>query len=230
MRRPLWQWDEMRQAGTDYTDIAEVERYDRRMSRFRDFEAEAAAILKLLSVPRGAHILEIGTGTGHFARAAAKAGYRVTAIDVSPVMLAYARAKARAEHLAGIRFRHAGFLTFRSTPAAFDAVVSVAVLHHLPDMWKAVALQNVHRALKPGGRLFLGDVVFSWKGTGHAACFDRFTRSFPGGMEKEAGRHVAQEYSTLDWVMKGLLARAGFSILRSVTHRNSLIHYLCGKR
>ena len=37
-RNPLpgWQWDEIRQVGTDYTDMAEIARYDRRMGEFRD--------------------------------------------------------------------------------------------------------------------------------------------------------------------------------------------------
>ncbi len=222
-----WQWNEVQQLGTDYTDVTEVERYERRMGEFRDLAGEDTMILGELALQPGSHVLEIGTGTGHFARVAAAAGHRVTAVDVSPVMLQYAAARAEADGLTGIEYVHAGFLTFPHEAATFDAAVSVAALHHLPDLWKAVALQNLHRALKPGGRLVLRDVVFAWSGDDHAAAFDRFVADCPAGMAKEAARHIAQELSTVDWIMAGLLERAGFRILRSVSNPAALVHYLC---
>lgn len=224
---PAWQWNEIKQVGTDYADVAEVERYERRMSEFRDLAAEDAAILDALALPTGSRILEIGTGTGHFARAAAGAGCRVTALDVSPAMLEYAAKRAAAEGLAGIEFRHAGFLTFAAAPATFDAAVSVAVLHHLPDVWKAVALSNVHRALKPGGRFLLCDVVFSSRGSDLRSQFDTFIGAMPPSLHDGTIVHIAKEYSTLDWIMEGLLTQAGFAIERLVDSRAPLIQYLC---
>ncbi len=226
---PPWQWDEMQQVGTDYADVVEVQRYERRMGEFRDLLAENTAILAQLSLPRGSHVLEIGAGTGHFARTAAKAGYRITAIDVSPVMLQYAESRAKADGLAGVEFCHAGFLTFACKPATFDAAVSVAALHHLPDAWKAVALENVHSALKPHGRLLLRDVVFSWDKSGPAACFDAFVNFCPEAMRNEAARHIAKEYSTLDWIMQGLLEHAGFKILKKDSGRGCVMEYVCEK-
>lgn len=226
-----WQWNEMQQVGTDYTDMAEVERYEQRMGQFRDIVAEDAAILAQLALPEGARILEIGTGTGHFARAAAKAGYRVTAVDVSPVMLQYAQSRAKADGLADLqRFHHAGFLTLSFEPATFDAAASVAALHHLPDTWKAVALANIHRVLRPGGRFILRDVVFSWEGSNAAACFDAFVDSCPDNMRKQAARHIAREYSTLDWIMRGLLERSGFAILRVDAPSPGMFQYLSEKQ
>jgi cyclopropane fatty-acyl-phospholipid synthase-like methyltransferase len=226
---PEWQWNEIQQVGTDYTDVAEVQRYDRRMQQFRDLAAEDKAILAELNLPQRASVLEIGTGTGHFARTAARAGCTVTALDVSAVMLEYAASRARTENLTTIDFRHAGFLTFVCPPASFDAAVSVAVLHHLPDVWKAVALRGVHESLKPGGRFLLRDVVFSWEAGNHAAAFDEFVNSLPEGMRTEAVRHIAKEYSTLDWIMEGLLERAGFKVLRTERTRASFVQYLCEK-
>jgi len=228
-RRPAWEWDEIRQVGTDYEDVAEVERYDRRMAEFRDFAAEDASILGELALQGPGRILEIGTGTGHFARAAARAGHRVTAVDVSAVMLEYAASRAREEGLRGVEFRRAGFLTLSGEPGSFDAAVSVAALHHLPDLWKAVALRNIHRALKPGGRFVLRDVVFSWGGDGHAACFESFIGSFPEITRGGAVVHVAREFSTLDWIMEGLLHRSGFRIVRSAAGESCLTRYLCEK-
>ena len=225
--KPVWQWNEMQQVGTDYADLGEVERYEARMGKFRDLPAEDAAILDALQLPAGSQVLEIGTGSGHFSRAAVRAGHRVTALDVSPTMLAYAKARAEAEGLQGIEFRNAGFLTFSGPSAAYDAVVSVAVLHHLPDVWKAVALHNIHRWLKPGGMLLLGDVVFSWSGDNHAACFESFINDCPQEVREGAIGHAAKEFSTLDWIMEGLLERAGFKILRATRGKASFVQYLC---
>lgn len=43
--KPCWQWNEMQQVGTDYANVAEVERYEQRMGEFRNLPAEDAAIL-----------------------------------------------------------------------------------------------------------------------------------------------------------------------------------------
>jgi ubiquinone/menaquinone biosynthesis C-methylase UbiE len=225
--QPAWQWNEFQQIGTDYTDAAEVARYDKRMGQFRDLEAEDAAILKELSLPQGAHVLEIGTGTGHFALAAARAGHCVTAVDVSRTMLQYARSKAEAESLYDIDFVHAGFLMLPFADRTFDGAVSVVAMHHLPDLWKAVALQNLRRMMKPGAGLVLRDVVFSWQGDDYAACFDGFVNSCPEGMRTEVVRHIAKEYSTLSWIMEGLLERAGFRVMQKTAARAYLMNYLC---
>ncbi len=225
--RPAWQWNEIQQVGTDYADVAEVERYEQRMGELRNLPAEDAAILDVLELPKMSHILEIGTGTGHFARTAARAGHRVMALDVSPVMLRYAEDRAKAEGLTGIEFRHAGFLTFTAVPATFDAAVSVAVLHHLPDLWKAVALSNIHRVLKLGGQFLLCDVVFGSKNRHPHSQFDAFINAMPQSMHDGAVCHIAKEFSTLDWIMEGLLTRAGFAIQRIADFQAPLIQYLC---
>lgn len=226
MAKRDWQWNEMQQVGTDYTSIEEVERYDRRMGEFRDVEAEHAAILRELDLPRGAGVLDLGCGTGRFVRAAARAGLQAAAVDVSPVMLEYARTQAEREGLK-IDFRHAGFLTMDFAPGSFDAAVSGAALHHLPDTWKAVALRNVRKTLKPNGAFILRDVVFSFSADGHGACFDAFVESCTETMRPAAARHIAREYSTQDWIMRGLLERAGFRIACEREERPSFRSFLC---
>lgn len=225
--QPVWQWNEIQQLGINFADMAEVEHYEQRVSEFRDLAAEDAAILKTLALPAGAHVLEIGTGSGHFARAAARAGLRVTALDVSPAMLQYAADRAVSEGLAGIEFVHAGFLTCPAAPGVFDAAVSVVVLHHLPDLWKAVGLANIRHTLKPGGRFVLCDVVFSTQEGDLGRQFDAFITAMPAGMREAVTGHVRKEHSTLDWIMEGLLVRAGFRIERIVTDQAPLIQYQC---
>ncbi len=229
MRTPDWRWNEFQQIGTDYADLEEVETYDARMATFRDVEAENRRKLETLALPPGSRVLEIGCGTGRFARAAAAVGHRVTALDVSPVMLRYLAQKAEQEGLDRIETRNAGFLSMDLPDASFDAAVSTACLHHLPDLWKIVALENVCRVLRPAGQFILGDVVFSIAPGQAAVEFDRFVAGLPEAVRPGAAQHVAREYSTLDWIMEGLLLRAGFQVLAVERAPASFIEYHCRK-
>jgi putative AdoMet-dependent methyltransferase len=225
--RPAWLRNEYQQINTDFSDPSVVQRYEQCMGEFRNLAAEDAAILDLVSLPAGSHILEIGTGTGHFALAAARAGHHVTAADVSPPMLRYAEDRAKAEGVAGIQFCHGGFLTFDAAPGTFDAAVSVAVLHHLPDLWKAVALRKIRCALRPGGRFVLRDVVFFTLDGDPRPQFDPFLAAMPPSMRDRAAGHIADEFSTLDWIMEGLLTRAGFTVESIDNAQAPMIQYLC---
>jgi len=229
MNTPEWLFDEKQCVNTDYMALAVVEAYDQYMAGFRDVEAENRSILAALNLSAGAAVLEIGCGTGRFARAATAAGHRVTAIDVSAAMLDYLRAEARREGLGEIATQQAGFLTMDFPSERFDAVVSALALHHLPDLWKLVALRNVARALKPQGQFLLRDAVFAVGDDGPAACFERFINSLPQGDQSRAVGHIKKEFSTLDWIMEGLLQRAGFDILKTESAHESLVIYHCRK-
>jgi ubiquinone/menaquinone biosynthesis C-methylase UbiE len=228
MTIPDWQWNEMQQVGTDYTDPKEIAAYDARMTDFRDVEAENRGILALLDLPAGASVLEIGCGTGRFSRTAAKAGLSVTAVDVSAEMLDYVAQRSRDGNL-NIQTQHAGFLSMDLPAGSFDAAVSGAALHHLPDAWKLVALRNIARALKPGGQFLLRDVVFvAAEGEEPEMCLQRFADSLPT-MREAAARHVAREFSTYDWIIEGLLRRAGFDILSCDQPMDNFMQYHCRK-
>jgi len=231
MNQPEWQWNEMQQVGTDYTNLAEVAAYDNRMMSFRDVEAENREMLTMLQLAKGAAILEIGCGTGRFSRAASAAGLVASAVDVSPIMLDYVQTQATAEHLPAITTRHAGFLTMDFPTGSFDAVVSGAALHHLPDVWKFIALRRIFRVLKNGGQFILRDVVFTpAKDETPEQCFERFINSFNEQIRCGALGHVKKEYSTYDWIMEGLLIRAGFEILSQRVASASFVIYHCRKK
>ena len=230
MQIPDWQWNEMQQIGTDFTDLGEIEKYDNRMASFRDVDAENREMLDTLNLPVGSAILDIGCGTGRFVRAAAEAGMAATAVDVSPGMLQYVRRKAEEDGLPTIVTQHAGFLTMSFPAATFDAAISGAVLHHLPDAWKLKALLNTAYVLKPGGQFILRDVVFTpGSDADPEVCFKRFAESIPAVMRTEAARHVAREFSTFDWIMQGLLKRAGFEILSTTQPLDDFLVYHCRK-
>ena len=107
-----WRRNEFQQIGTDYGSIDEVAAYDARMRKMRDVDAENRMILDAIRLKKESAVLEIGMGTGAFARAAAKVCAHVTALDVSTMMIDYASSKAREEKLENIDFYHAGFLSF----------------------------------------------------------------------------------------------------------------------
>ncbi len=226
--RPAWFWNEFAHAGTDYNDVAEVQRYDERMGQFRDVAAEVAATLESLKLPAQAVLIEIGCGTGAFSIRAAEMCSRVVAVDISAVMLEYAAVKAARAGRKNIEFRRGGFLSYEHTGEPADALISGLALHHLPDFWKAVALRRAAAMLKPGARLFLRDVVFTCAEAPEESLPD-LVANCPEITRNEFIRHVAQEYSTFDWIMQGLLERAGFVVENAASENQLIRSYLCRK-
>ena len=154
MKDVKWQYNELIQSGVDYTSVKEVQRYDIRMGKLRDIQGEIDILVKALSPSPESTILEIGSGTGEFAIALSKLCHKLYAIDVSPVMIDYAREKAGFNKVGNFEFYNAGFLTFEHTGEKFDHVYSQLALHHLPDFWKQIALKKIYSLLKSGGKFF----------------------------------------------------------------------------
>jgi SAM-dependent methyltransferase len=112
---------------------------------------EPVAQRLLADVPLRSRVLEIGCGTGTFARElASKRGAKVTAIDLAPRMIDVARVRTRAN--LGIEFRVADFMDL--SPRGFDVVVAINTLHHLP---LAIAAERMAQAVVPGGVVLIAD-------------------------------------------------------------------------
>ena len=102
------------------------------------------------SAPGSLRVLEVGTGPGFFAILLRELGYDVTAIDLTPAMLA--EAKKNAGELAGrIRWMEMNAEALDFADASFDVVVSRNLTWNLPHPDKAYA--EWARVLKPGGLL-----------------------------------------------------------------------------
>lgn len=162
---------------------------------------------------------------------AARRCRRVHAVDVSQAMLHLARYKAAQAALTNIEFHHAGFLTYEHSGDQADAIVSTFALHHLPDFWKSIALKRLHSMLKLGGQLYIHDVVI--ESTTSLSCIHTFicNQERAGGdfLREDAEGHFREEYSTYDWIMDGLLTRAGFVINRKTLVNGVIGTYWCIK-
>jgi len=231
---PAWQYDEMKFPGVDFSQMDEVAAYDTMHKKFRDYAKASEEIIRRLSLNSDSIVIDLGCGTGAFAIYAANKCRTIYAIDVSAAMLEYCRKQAEQEGLANIVYRHSGLLSYEHGDELADAVVCVAVLHHLPDYWKQVALTRCCGMLKPKGRLFLFDIVFP-SDTNFLQCeIDEWIKAVEAmaddRLAQEAIIHVKNEFSTYDWIMEGMIRRSGFYIDTAEYGKGFQATYLCTKR
>ena len=100
--------------------------------------------------------LEIGCGTGAFARRLAEKCKHVIALDLSSEMIRVAR--SRSTRFADLEFQLADATTWDFPKSHFDFVCSIATLHHLNQ---GELLPRIKDSLKPGGILAVLDLVES---------------------------------------------------------------------
>jgi SAM-dependent methyltransferase len=121
-------------------------------------QREVDGIINLLALPVGSTILDLCCGHGRHAIPLAQRGYKVTGQDLSEVFLHEAQLQAEAQH-AQVRWVHSDM---RNIPFEheFDAVINIftafGYLENEEEDQKV--LQQVYKALKPGG-LFLLETV-----------------------------------------------------------------------
>ncbi|OQA97182.1 MAG: Malonyl-(acyl-carrier protein) O-methyltransferase [Chloroflexi bacterium ADurb.Bin222] len=101
----------------------------------------------------GERALDVGCGAGAFSRRLAERFESVLGLDLSPQMIRLAQ--ERSHTCPNLEFRVADVLAEALPDAHFDAIVSIATLHHLP---LPEILPRLARALKPGGVLAVLDL------------------------------------------------------------------------
>lgn len=107
-----------------------------------------------LDLAPGHHVVDLCCGSGASALPAARAvgpAGRVTGIDISPGLIAVARARAAQEGLSQAAFECADVTHYNRPPSSVDAVISVFGLFFLEDM--AALLHRAWQWLTPGGAL-----------------------------------------------------------------------------
>ena len=117
-------------------------------------------ILERATPQEGDVAVDIGAGTGLLTLPVARATQQIWAIDISPAMCEYLRARVASAGLENVELATASAASLPLVDGCADLVVSNYCFHHLDDDGKRRALAEVHRVLRPGGRFVFGDMMF----------------------------------------------------------------------
>ncbi|MCX7558642.1 methyltransferase domain-containing protein [Sulfitobacter sp. F26204] len=166
---------------------AQADDYERMMR----VEAEEQTIWQafVAAFPEGGAVLDLGCGPGNYARLFAQAGLKVTALDASAEMA------RRAAQIKGVTARH-GVFDHVAEVDAYDGIWASFSLLHAPRADLPRHLSALRRALKPGGRFFIG------------------MKTGTGGGRDDLGRFY-EYYSNEE--LEALLRTAGFAPQRNWT-------------
>jgi SAM-dependent methyltransferase len=224
--------DEMAHAGAEHLDPAFVAGYDRKQG-YPD-PAGDLAVFAAHGLGATSAVLDLGAGSGQFALAAARRFGHVTAVDVSPVMVALLGQRAAAAGLANMDCVQAGFLSYEHSGPPVAGVYTRNALHQLPDFWKAVALDRIAAMMRPGGVLRLRDLIFDFRPAEAAqvfrSWFEHAARDPAAGYTAgDYAEHIRTEFSTFRWLLEPLLAATGFEILSADFSGRLYGAYTCRK-
>src|SRR4051794_22432543 len=111
-------------------------------------EGDARLAIQLTGLTEGDRLVDIGCGPGVAARAAARAGATVTAVDPAPVMLTVGRRLVPTS--LGVSFVEGAAEALPLPDGDATIVWTQASVHHWRDL--DAGLAEVHRLLRPGGR------------------------------------------------------------------------------
>lgn len=143
-------------------------------------------------MPKSAHILDLGCGSGRDAKAFLDAGYQVTAIDGSPSCCQLAAAYIGQPVLCQT-FDELDF------DAAFDGIWACASLLHLPYAELPGVFERIARALRPGGYLYASFKYGDFEGERNGRYFtDLDEERLAALLEPVAGLTILETFVTGD--------------------------------
>ncbi len=126
---------------------AEAPTYDENEYPTGPQQAWVARLLQLC--PPGGAVLDAPCGTGRYFPMVAAAGHRIAGVDRSAGMLTQARAREIAFSLEQIALQDLSY------SHEFDAVMTIDAMENIPPEDWPLVLANVHRAVRPGGFLYM---------------------------------------------------------------------------
>lgn len=140
-------------------DFAAVKQRQQATWASGDFSVVAARIIyqaeqlcETADVQAGWRVLDVATGSGNAALAAARRGCEAVGVDYVPALLERGRIRAEAEHLA-VEFVEGDAEQLPFPAATFDAVLSIYGVMFAPNHQRAAA--ELVRVCRPGGRIAL---------------------------------------------------------------------------
>jgi len=147
-------------------DAAEIAKFEAAAHRFWDLDGEFKPLHKLNPVRSryvlerctvaGARALDVGCGGGLLTESLARAGARVTGVDLAPTMIESARLHALDSGLS-IDYRVDDAAALLATQAGkFDLVTCMEMLEHVPD--PAATLTVLGALVRPGGDVFVSTI------------------------------------------------------------------------
>ena len=142
-------------------------RWDERVEAWEQVAASAAfleirdRIVELADPRRDDLCVDLGAGTGLLALALAPRVQELVAVDISERMLERLDDTAAADGVDNVEPLVADLRRLPLEDESATLVVSNYAFHHLDDPGKELALAEARRILRPGGRLVIGDMMFS---------------------------------------------------------------------
>jgi len=130
-------------------------RYDliTRLLSFGRDQRWKAALIERAGIRAGERVLDLACGTGDLAFAAARCGAEVIGVDLTLTMIEHARVRGRTEAGAErIQWSVGDMTHLPIADGSCDVVTTGYGLRNVPDLTSALA--EIHRVLRPGGRLY----------------------------------------------------------------------------